>query len=340
MVPWPWVALLGGSVIVRIFTMTGVNASLAALVTQAPPLPQEQSIPLSTPGARPGSTAATLVCRALCRCRHRRQEPFAKKLAAVVPETSTAPPVVYENTPVSGFLPAPASGASSPVAKAASSSVQDTYCQPVCSHRREPPQLPQQSGRDAGRKTLVLDLDETLVHSSFRIVPDADIIIKVEIDGDIHHVYVRKRPGCDEFLASVADLYEVVIYTASMSKYASPLIDQLDKDNWCSYRLYREACTRLAKGYVKDLSRLGRHLKDVIIIDNSPTCYALQPDNAIPIRGWRDDLDDRELLDLIPILRSLADVEDIPQVLKHIVWADDEGEGADAPGREWKRAAE
>lgn len=194
-------------------------------------------------------------------------------------------------------------------------------------NRIEPGQLGPQTGPNIGRKTLVLDLDETLVHSSFRQINNADIIIAVEIEGEHHQVYVRKRPGCDEFLVRVAQLYEIVIYTASMSKYASPLLDKLDKSGVCTWRLYREACTRLAAGYVKDLSRLGRDLKHVIIIDNSPVCYSLQPDNAIPIQTWRDDVRDRELLDLIPILISLAEVDDIPQVLRQIIWAaDDEDE--------------
>mmetsp|Transcript_79396 Transcript_79396/g.184238 ORF Transcript_79396/g.184238 Transcript_79396/m.184238 type:complete len:335 (-) Transcript_79396:97-1101(-) len=184
-------------------------------------------------------------------------------------------------------------------------------------------QLGPQLGPNIGRKTLVLDLDETLVHSSFRLVHAADIVITVELEGEHHRVFVRKRPGVDQFLAQVAQLYEVVVYTASMSKYANQLLDQLDKERVVSFRLFREACTRMPNGYVKDLSKLGRNLKDVIIIDNSPTCYTLQPHNAIPIKTWRDDPNDRELLDLVPILYSLSEVEDITMVLQQIVWTED-----------------
>mmetsp|Transcript_31421 Transcript_31421/g.91803 ORF Transcript_31421/g.91803 Transcript_31421/m.91803 type:complete len:336 (+) Transcript_31421:188-1195(+) len=190
----------------------------------------------------------------------------------------------------------------------------------------EPPQLGPQEGPCRGKKTLVLDLDETLVHSSFRATTNADIIITVELEGEHHKVFVRKRPGVDEFLVKVAEMFEVVVYTASMAKYANPLLDELDKSSTVAYRLFREACTRHNSGYVKDLSKLGRDLGGVIIIDNSPVCYALQPDNAIPIRTWRDDVTDRELLELIPILYSLASVEDIPSVLKQIVWGADEEE--------------
>lgn len=186
---------------------------------------------------------------------------------------------------------------------------------------REVGQLAPQTGRNVGRKTLVLDLDETLVHSSFRMVQTADIVISVELEGEHHRVFVRKRPGVDEFLWKVAQVFEVVVYTASMAKYANPLLDELDRDSVVTFRLFREACTKHANGYVKDLSKLGRNLKDVIIIDNSPTCYSFQPHNAIPIKTWREDPQDHELLDLVPILYSLKDVEDVPQVLTQLVWS-------------------
>ncbi|CAK0899048.1 unnamed protein product, partial [Prorocentrum cordatum] len=76
------------------------------------------------------------------------------------------------------------------------------------------------------------------------------------------------------------------------------------------------ACTRSTAGYVKDLSKLGRDLRDVIIVDNSPVCYALQPENAIPIKTWRGDEADRALFDLIPILHALANVDSIPDILR------------------------
>ncbi|RYG40702.1 hypothetical protein EON68_03910, partial [archaeon] len=75
---------------------------------------------------------------------------------------------------------------------------------------------------DRNRKCLVLDLDETLVHSSFRPVPNADYILPVEIDGIVHHVYVIKRPGCDAFLQRMGECYEVVIFTASLAKVRRP----------------------------------------------------------------------------------------------------------------------
>ena len=82
--------------------------------------------------------------------------------------------------------------------------------------------------KNIGKQCIVLDLDETLVHSSFKPVPNPDCIIPVEIESIVHHVYVRKRPGVDKFLKRCGELFEIVVYTASLSKYADPLLDKLD----------------------------------------------------------------------------------------------------------------
>ncbi|GAB7356889.1 hypothetical protein MBLNU459_g7752t1 [Dothideomycetes sp. NU459] len=168
-----------------------------------------------------------------------------------------------------------------------------------------------------GRKCLVLDLDETLVHSSFKILHQADMTIPVEIEGQYHNVYVIKRPGVDAFMKRVGELYEVVVFTASVSKYGDPLLDQLDIHNVVHHRLFRESCYNHQGNYVKDLSQVGRDLKETIIIDNSPTSYIFHPQHAVPISSWFSDAHDNELLDLIPVLEDLAgpQVSDVSLVL-------------------------
>lgn len=137
------------------------------------------------------------------------------------------------------------------------------------------------------RICLVIDLDETLVHSSFKPVQNADFIVPVEIDGTLHKVYVLKRPHVDEFLKRMGQLYECVLFTASLAKYADPVADLLDKDNIFKARLFRESCAFYRGNYVKDLSRLGRDLNRVIIVDNSPASYIFHPDNAVSIATSR-----------------------------------------------------
>ncbi|KAK4147901.1 phosphatase PSR1 [Dichotomopilus funicola] len=177
--------------------------------------------------------------------------------------------------------------------------------------------LPPQAPEHKGRKCLVLDLDETLVHSSFKILHQADFTIPVEIEGNYHNVYVIKRPGVDQFMKRVGELYEVVVFTASVSKYGDPLLDQLDIHNVVHHRLFRESCYNHHGNYVKDLSQVGRDLKDTIIIDNSPTSYIFHPQHAVPISSWFSDAHDNELLDLIPVLEDLAGptVQDVSLVL-------------------------
>jgi len=167
-----------------------------------------------------------------------------------------------------------------------------------------------------GRKCLVLDLDETLVHSSFKPVPNPDYVVPIEIDGQQHHVYVLKRPHVDTFLTAMGRLYEVVLFTASLSKYADPVTDLLDPARVCRHRLFREHCVFHRGSYVKDLSRLGRDLSQTIIVDNSPMSYIFHPGNAVPCRSWFDDRSDTELLELIPFFENMATVDDVRQVLK------------------------
>lgn len=80
------------------------------------------------------------------------------------------------------------------------------------------PYLGEQRACDKGKKTLVLDLDETLVHSTFQPTQNCQYIIPVEIEGNIYNVYVYRRPGACEFIQHMSQFYEVIIYTASLKK--------------------------------------------------------------------------------------------------------------------------
>ena len=127
--------------------------------------------------------------------------------------------------------------------------------------------LPPQNDLHQGKKTLVLDLDETLVHSTFEPTDDSDLVVRVTIEGGNYNVYVKIRPGLEEFLEEVAEYYEVVVFTASMAKYADPVLDRIDKRGCISHRLFREHCVMHNGAYVKDLARLGRDLTNVVIVD-------------------------------------------------------------------------
>lgn len=201
--------------------------------------------------------------------------------------------------------------------------------------------LPSIHPHDEGKKCLVLDLDETLVHSSFRAVSGADFVLPVQvshplilaeffcaifnpllmhfvacdkIEDVVHFVYVSKRPGVDFFLNEMAKYYEVVVYTASLNKYADPLLDQLDPNGCIRARLFRDSCVYHEGNYVKDLSRLDRDLSQSIIIDNSPSSYIFHPENAIDCTSYIDDAHDRELEHIAKFLKGIRKVHDVRKV--------------------------
>jgi len=94
---------------------------------------------------------------------------------------------------------------------------------------------------------------------------------------------------------------------------------QLDPNNLCGEKLFREHCTMCDNAFVKDLTRLGRSMKDVIIVDNSPVAYLFQPENAIPAVSWYDDPSDQELLRLANLLERLAYEDDVRKVIRSII---------------------
>ena len=123
-----------------------------------------------------------------------------------------------------------------------------------------------------------------------------------------------KRPGVDEFLVEMAKHYEVVVYTASLNKYADPLLDLLDPHQTIAHRLFRESCVFHEGNYVKDLSLLNRHLSQTIIVDNSPSSYSFHPENAIDCTSFIDDPQDVELKQIGSFLTGVRDVKDVRNV--------------------------
>ncbi|KAG5181212.1 HAD-like domain-containing protein [Tribonema minus] len=173
--------------------------------------------------------------------------------------------------------------------------------------------LPLQAPRDAGKPTLVLDLDETLVHCSFERKPDAECVLPVVVDGQHHAVYACIRPGARELLRWAASRFEVIVYTASLRVYARAIVQYLDIGSVVRHLLCRDACftaprpppgppspaspppTPPSGTAVKDLALLQRPLEGVLLVDNSPQAAALQPTNAVIVESYYGSEEDREL---------------------------------------------
>ena len=143
--------------------------------------------------------------------------------------------------------------------------------------------------------SLVLDLDETLI--SFKLNP------KEENKGTI-----RFRPYLDSFLKKVKDKYELIVFTSGTQDYADPLEDAIEQeDKYFDARLYRQHTILCGKDIVKDISRIGRPLDKIIIVENMPQNYRLQKENGILIKSfYGEDIYDNALTSLGDILMKIA----------------------------------
>ena len=163
------------------------------------------------------------------------------------------------------------------------------------------PDLPPQASHI---KTLVLDLDNVLIHSDWT-------------RGRGWRTF--KRPGADEFIQDLAQYFELVVYTSQLPTYADPILDRLDPQRMIQYRLYRDSTNYVEGKHVRDLSKLNRDLKQVLMITADPDAYSLQPENAIKLKKWKtDEKDDTTLLDMLPFLEAIVrtNVPDVRAVVK------------------------
>ena len=147
--------------------------------------------------------------------------------------------------------------------------------------------------------TLVLDLDETLVHYFYTPSGGTFLI----------------RPFCYHFLYEMSKLFEIVIFTAAMKDYADSILDVLDPEKkYIKFRLYRSHTSISGMNFVKDLNKLGRDLNKVVIIDNLADNFKLQQNNGIQCGTWIEDMKDTQLMDIEIILKEI--VKDEPEDLR------------------------
>jgi len=181
---------------------------------------------------------------------------------------------------------------------------------------------------DEGKITVVLDMDETLLHSEFegksggalrqsekrkKATREADFKLQVTVNnGALETVKVYKRPWLDEFLMELSKEFEVVVFTAAAPCYAKPVLDRMDSKGCIRHRLYRDSTvTHKGQPFVKDISLLGRSLKRTVLVDNNAFAMMASPDNSIPIMSFYDSQIDRELVKLLRLLRAMKPFDDI-----------------------------
>ena len=197
------------------------------------------------------------------------------------------------------------------------------------------------------KKILLIDLDETLIHSDFNLeyLNDKkvkyDTIIKFkDTESDFEENYedyydmrrkklkhelfneekeykvgVFIRKGAKEFLTEVSKYFVVGIFTASVKAYADAVIDYLDPNkNLIQFRLYRNNCINVNdKIFVKDLRIIkGIDIKDIILLDNSIYSFSAQINNGILVNSFFNDKNDIELYNVLGyLLNFLVKAEDV-----------------------------
>ncbi len=131
--------------------------------------------------------------------------------------------------------------------------------------------------------TLVLDLDETIVHNN-----------------STEKIEPILRPGIEEFLNVLSNYYEIILFTASTKEYANTVLNYIKNSNLINYKLFRENTTKFSDNYLKDIGKLGRDLKKIIIVDNLPQAFKLQKNNGICIKAFYGDIvGDRNTLQIL-----------------------------------------
>ena len=152
--------------------------------------------------------------------------------------------------------------------------------------------------------TLVLDLDETLVHY---------------IEEKDRH-YVQVRPFAEYFISEMGKYFELVIFTSAEEEYANIVLEEIDKYKVITHKLYRKHVEYNDGLCLKDLDKIGRDIKRVCIIDNDKNNFKLHVENGIEIKEFLGEQDDNELDLLGDLLMSIieSNADDIRPIIKDI----------------------
>ncbi|TVU19732.1 hypothetical protein EJB05_35901 [Eragrostis curvula] len=201
-------------------------------------------------------------------------------------------------------------------------------------------QLPSSPPADASppplrRLTVVLDLDETLVSAyESSSLPASLRTQAVEaglhcfdmecISSDkarrqrVNRVTVFERPGLHEFLQRTSEFADLVLFTAGLEGYAKPLVDRIDTHNRFCHRLYRPSTvTTQYREHVKDLSCLSKDFCRIVLVDNNPYSFLMQPLNGIPCVTFTagQPMDDQLMRVIFPLLKRLSLEKDVRPAL-------------------------
>lgn len=182
-------------------------------------------------------------------------------------------------------------------------------------------------GFGKGKKRLaIFDLDETLIHCELYDINSAQKKIQIKMSASVEKtIGLNIRPNYRETISKIKEKYHVIMFTASLQKYADAIMEEIDPNGELfQYRLYRNNCTQIKVDnqiyYIKDL-RVFKNisLDDIVIIDNSVLSFAFHLDNGIPILPYYSGSDEIEMNNLMKLLENLADVPHIKTKLRSLM---------------------
>lgn len=152
------------------------------------------------------------------------------------------------------------------------------------------------------RLSVVLDLDETLIHTHYQPQRphDFEVMVPGRKAGSTVVAYIKKRPGVDAFLEWLhKENFDLSLYTAGTTAYATAILKVLDPERIISNRFCRDKCVKapVPQVYWKDLKIVNKNLTRVVLVDNNPVCFHMQPDNGILIKDYFGEVEDKEWKD-------------------------------------------
>jgi Dullard-like phosphatase family protein len=149
---------------------------------------------------------------------------------------------------------------------------------------------------------IFLDLDNTLIYSTFYKLPNINTILTYDKK---YHIY--KRPYLDTFLSTLSSFADIFVYTSSTQDYADKILKVIDKKGIIKKKYYRQNCINYQNRYFKDILKLNPSLSnsdDLIIIDDNPSIYLNMKENIIPIKFWEGEQNDDSLLKIKNIIKN------------------------------------
>ncbi|KAL7717605.1 NLI interacting factor-like phosphatase [Entamoeba marina] len=172
---------------------------------------------------------------------------------------------------------------------------------------------------DSKQMTVIIELEDILIHSKIVNVVEShsDFSFVLQRPSGSLQVETFLRPHTKNFLQSISETFEIVLFTTCDKDYVQKILEHIDpKQNIFKHVLYKNSCIKVGSLFIKDLRRLGRDLKRIVIIDKTPTSFGYHLENGILITTWSQQQNDKELEEILPLLYALNEEQDVRVRLK------------------------